>query len=118
MFGVNRHDLRNIHVSNFLVQVMCRYLLSMQSGSHGKPLVKLPKAISKEAQMLSAQLIRDGHVKHKEILSLDILNNSLHSLYHLGAVHKEKRYVSADVDIQTAHNKVVIDSLFLLNSPQ
>ena len=71
---------------------MCRYLLSMQSGSHGKPLVKLPKAISKEAQMLSAQLIRDGHVKHKEILSLDMMSNSLHSLYHLGAVHKEKRY--------------------------
>lgn len=60
--------------------------------------------------MLSAQLIRDGHVKHKEILSLDILNNSLHSLYHLGAVHKEKRYVSAYAELQTAHNKVVTDS--------
>lgn len=71
--------------------VMCRYLLSMQAGSHGKPLVKLPKAIAKEAQMLSSQLIRDGHVKHKEILSLDMMNNSLHALYHLGAVHKEKR---------------------------
>lgn len=71
--------------------VMCRYLLSMQAGSHGKPLVKLPKTISKEAQLLSSQLIRDGHVNHKEILSLDMMNNSLHSLYHLGAVHKEKR---------------------------
>ena len=29
----------------------------MQSGSHGKPLVKLPKAIAKEAQMLSARLL-------------------------------------------------------------
>jgi hypothetical protein len=65
----------------------------MQAGSHGKPLVKLPKTISKEAQLLSSQLIRDGHVNHKEILSLDMMNNSLHSLYHLGAVHKEKRLV-------------------------
>ena len=29
----------------------------MQSGSHGKPLVKLPIAIAKEAQMLSARLL-------------------------------------------------------------
>ncbi|XP_052769101.1 dihydroxyacetone phosphate acyltransferase-like isoform X2 [Mya arenaria] len=71
--------------------VMCRYLLSMQSGAHGKPLVKLPKAISKEAQILSARLLREGHLKHKEILSLDMMNNSLHALYHLGAIHKEKR---------------------------
>ena len=63
----------------------------MQSGSHGKPLVKLPKAISKEAQMLSARLLREGAVKHMEILSLDMMTNSLHALYHLGAVHKEKR---------------------------
>ncbi|KAL4237809.1 hypothetical protein ACF0H5_002521 [Mactra antiquata] len=71
--------------------VMCRYLLSIQNGAHGKPLVKLPKTISKEAQVLSSQLIRDSHIKHKEVLSLDMMNNSLHSLYHLGAVHKEKR---------------------------
>ena len=63
----------------------------MQSGSHGKPLVKLPKAIAKEAQMLSARLLREGVVKHMEILSLDMMTNSLHALYHLGAVHKEKR---------------------------
>ena len=36
---------------------MCPYLLSMQSGSHGKPLAKLLKAIAKEAQMLSARLL-------------------------------------------------------------
>ena len=65
----------------------------MQSGAHGKPLVKLPKTIAKEAQMLSARLLREGAVKHMEILSLDMMNNSLHALYHLGAVHKEKRYV-------------------------
>ncbi|KAH3844317.1 hypothetical protein DPMN_086575 [Dreissena polymorpha] len=70
---------------------MCRYLLSIEKGSHGKPLVKLPKTISKEAQVLSAQLIRDGHVKRKEILSLDMMSNSLQALYDLGAVHKEKR---------------------------
>ena len=72
-------------------QVMCRYLLSMQEGSHGKPLVKLPKAITKEAQSLSAQLLRDGRLKQMEVLSLDMMNNSLHALYSLGAVHKEKR---------------------------
>lgn len=71
--------------------VMCRYLLSMQSGSHGKPLVKLPKTIAKDAQALSARLLREGAVKHMEILSLDMMSNSLHALYHLGAVHKEKR---------------------------
>ena len=63
----------------------------MQSGSHGKPLVKLPKTIAKDAQALSARLLREGAVKHMEILSLDMMSNSLHALYHLGAVHKEKR---------------------------
>ena len=66
----------------------------MQSGSHGKPLVKLPKTIAKDAQSLSAKLLREDAVKHMEILSLDMMNNSLHALYHLGAVHKEKRSVS------------------------
>ena len=70
---------------------MCRYLLSMQTGAHGKPLAKVPKTIAKDAQSLSARLLRDGYIKHMEVLSLDMMNNALHALYHLGAVTKEKR---------------------------
>lgn len=72
---------------------MCRCLLSLHNDVHGKPTAKPAKVITKEAQMLSARLLREGALKQLEVLSLDILNNGLHSLYSLGAVAKEKRCV-------------------------
>ncbi|KAK3576755.1 hypothetical protein CHS0354_014568 [Potamilus streckersoni] len=71
--------------------IMCRCLKSMQTGAHGKPLAKPPKVITKEAQNLSATLLRMGAFKHMEVLSLDMMNNGLQSLYHMGAVQKDKR---------------------------
>ncbi|XP_060070929.1 dihydroxyacetone phosphate acyltransferase-like [Ylistrum balloti] len=71
--------------------IVCRCLLSLHTDVHGKPKAKTPKVIAKEAQMLSARLLRDGAVKHLEVLSLDILNNGLHALFHMNAVSKEKR---------------------------
>ncbi|WAR19959.1 GNPAT-like protein, partial [Mya arenaria] len=61
--------------TTFFSQMFEPFLMGYWSGAHGKPLVKLPKAISKEAQILSARLLREGHLKHKEILSLDMMNN-------------------------------------------
>ena len=59
---------------------------------NGKPLARPPKVMAKEAQLLSAQLLRDGIIKHHEVLSLDMMNNALLALYNMGAVKKEKRY--------------------------
>ncbi|XP_067681176.1 dihydroxyacetone phosphate acyltransferase-like [Haliotis asinina] len=71
--------------------IMCRYLLSMTPGVNGKPLARPPKVMTREAQLLSARLLRDGTIKHHEILSLDMMTNALHSLYIMGAVRREKR---------------------------
>lgn len=59
--------------------------------NHGKPLAKPPKVIAKEAQAVSARLLREGAFRNMEVLSLDILSNGLHALYHMGVVSKEKR---------------------------
>ena len=77
-----------------LFQIVCQYLLTLHNtvGHTGKPVAKPPKVIAKEAQMLSARLLRDGAVKQLEILSLDILQNGLNSLAAMNAVCKEKRY--------------------------
>ncbi|XP_041353504.1 dihydroxyacetone phosphate acyltransferase-like isoform X2 [Gigantopelta aegis] len=71
--------------------IVCRYLLSMSPGVNGKPLARPPKVMAKEAQLLSAQLLRDGIIKYHEVLSLDMMNNALLALYNMGAVKKEKR---------------------------
>ena len=65
----------------------------MHNDAHGKPLAKPPKVIAKEAQILGSRLLRDGLIRHLEVLSLDLINNGLHALYHMDAVRKEKRFV-------------------------
>ncbi|KAK3093246.1 hypothetical protein FSP39_013175 [Pinctada imbricata] len=71
--------------------IMCRTLLTLHTDANNKPVAKPPKTIAKDAQMLAARLLRDGHIRNLEVLSLDILNNGLHALYHMGAARKEKR---------------------------
>lgn len=71
--------------------IACKCLLSMHNDAHGKPLAKPPKVIAKEAQILGSRLLRDGLIRHLEVLSLDLINNGLHALYHMDAVRKEKR---------------------------
>ena len=65
----------------------------MHNDTHGKPIAKPPKVIAKETQVLGSRLLRDGQIRHLEVLSLDLLNNGLHSLYHMDAARKEKRLV-------------------------
>lgn len=71
--------------------IICRYLLTKHFDNHGKPLAKPPKVIAKEAQAVSARLLREGAFRNMEVLSLDILSNGLNALYHMGVVSKEKR---------------------------
>lgn len=66
-------------------------MLSMHNDAHGKPLAKPPKSIAKESQILGSRLLREGNIKHLEVLSLDLLSNGIHALYHMGAARKEKR---------------------------
>ena len=65
----------------------------MHNDAHGKPLAKPPKAIAKEAQILASRLLRDGLIRHLEVLSLDLINNGLLALHHMDAARKEKRFV-------------------------
>ncbi|XP_059144177.1 dihydroxyacetone phosphate acyltransferase-like [Physella acuta] len=71
--------------------IMCQYLLSNHPNIAGKPLAKTQKMLVKEAQMLTARLLQEGVVKHYEILSLDMMNNGLHALFHMGGISKERR---------------------------
>ncbi|XP_064601492.1 dihydroxyacetone phosphate acyltransferase-like [Liolophura sinensis] len=71
--------------------VLCQCLLSMTRDPHGKPVPKEAKTLCKEAQALSARLLREGIVKHQEILSLDMMNNGIKSFLKLGALAKETR---------------------------
>ncbi|KAK3576754.1 hypothetical protein CHS0354_014567 [Potamilus streckersoni] len=87
--------------------IMCRCLKSMQTGAHGKPLAKPPKVITKEAQNLSATLLRMGAFKHMEVLSLDMMNNGLQSLYHMGAVQKDKRMYPNEVILSQIMDELI-----------
>jgi glycerone phosphate O-acyltransferase len=71
--------------------ILCQYLLSNHPNVAGKPLAKTQKTLVKEAQMLTARLLQEGVVRHYEMLSLDMMNNGLHALFHMGAVSKERR---------------------------
>jgi glycerone phosphate O-acyltransferase len=71
--------------------ILGRCILSTQIDIHNKPIAKPPKVISREAQMVGARLLRDGCIRNLEVLSLDLLNNGLHAMFHMGAVKKEKR---------------------------
>ncbi|KAK6997966.1 dihydroxyacetone phosphate acyltransferase [Biomphalaria glabrata] len=72
--------------------ILCQYLLSNHPNVAGKPLAKTQKTVVKETQMLTARLLQEGVIKqHYEILSLDMMNNGLQALFHMGAVIKERR---------------------------
>ncbi|GAB1607511.1 glycerol-3-phosphate acyltransferase 1, mitochondrial-like [Argonauta hians] len=71
--------------------VLCQHLLSMPQVGHGKLLAKPIQMLAKEAQMVAARLLREQLIKHPEILSLNLLNNGLMTLFNMGALHKEKR---------------------------
>ncbi|XP_063426368.1 dihydroxyacetone phosphate acyltransferase-like [Mytilus trossulus] len=71
--------------------IACKYMLSMHNDAHGKPLAKPPKSITKESQILGSRLLREGQIRHLEVLSLDLLSNGINSLHQMGAVRKEKR---------------------------
>ncbi|XP_005103445.1 dihydroxyacetone phosphate acyltransferase [Aplysia californica] len=92
--SVNKHTTFYSHIFEpFLLGywILCQYLLSNHPKVGGKPLAKTQKTLVKEAQMLTARLIQEGVVKHYEMLSLDMMNNGLHALFHMGGVCKERR---------------------------
>ena len=59
-----------------------------------KPLARTQKSLTREMQVLSARLLQEETIRHFEVLSLDMANNCLHALYHMGGVSKEKRWVT------------------------
>ncbi|PVD26429.1 hypothetical protein C0Q70_14106 [Pomacea canaliculata] len=71
--------------------VMCQFLLSSRLQVSAKPLARTQKTLVKEMQALSARLLQEGVIHHYEVLSMDMANNCLHALYHMGGVSKEKR---------------------------
>lgn len=71
---------------------MCQFLLSSRLQVSAKPLARTQKTLVKEMQALSARLLQEGVIHHYEVLSMDMANNCLHALYHMGGVSKEKRY--------------------------
>jgi len=94
--SVNKHTTFYSHIFEpFLLGywILCQYLLSNQpkAVAGGKPLAKTQKTLVREAQMLTARLLQEGVVKHLEMLSLDMMNNGLHALLHMGGVCKERR---------------------------
>lgn len=78
----------------------------MHNDAHGKPLAKPPKSITKESQILGSRLLREGQIRHLEVLSLDLLSNGINSLHQMGAVRKEKRYIVQMLCIKDANLKV------------
>lgn len=70
---------------------MCQFLLSSRMQVSAKPMAKTQKSLAKEMQELCARLLQEGTISHYEVLSLDIANNSLHALFHMGGISKEKR---------------------------
>lgn len=71
--------------------LMCQFLLSSYLQVSAKPLARTQKSITKEMQALCARLLQEETIHHHEVLSLDMANNCLHALYHMGGVCKEKR---------------------------
>lgn len=74
-----------------LLKVLCKHLITLPAGTHGRPLAKQPKLIAKDAQQLAVRLLQDGVIKHYEALSLDILGNGLNAMTALQAMYKDKR---------------------------
>lgn len=71
--------------------LMCQFLLSSRMQVSAKPLARTQKSLTREMQALCARLLQEETIHHHEVLSLDMANNCLHALYHLGGVSKEKR---------------------------
>nr|KAG5704262.1 hypothetical protein BaRGS_012550 [Batillaria attramentaria] len=71
--------------------LMCQFLLSSRMQVSAKPLARTQKSLTKEMQALCARLLQEETIHHHEVLSLDMANNCLHALYHMGGVGKEKR---------------------------
>ena len=59
-----------------------------------KPLARTQKSLTREMQVLSTRLLQEETIRHFEVLSLDMANNCLNALYHMGGVSKEKRWVT------------------------
>ena len=72
-------------------QLMCQFLLSSRMQVAAKPLARTQKSLTREMQILTARLLQEETIRHFEILSLDMANNCLHALFHMGGVSKEKR---------------------------
>ncbi|KAK7103571.1 dihydroxyacetone phosphate acyltransferase-like [Littorina saxatilis] len=71
--------------------LMCQFLLSSRMQVAAKPLARTQKTLTREMQVLAARLIQEETIRHFEILSLDMANNCLHALFHMGGISKEKR---------------------------
>ena len=75
-------------------QLMCQFLLSSRMQVAAKPLARTQKSLTREMQVLSTRLLQEETIRHFEVLSLDMANNCLNALYHMGGVSKEKRWVT------------------------
>lgn len=73
---------------------MCQYLLTLASDVSGRPLPKKQPALARDAQQLAVRLLQENIIKHYEILSLDIISNSLTSLADIGAIYRDKRWIN------------------------
>lgn len=71
--------------------LMCQFLLSSRMQVAAKPLARTQKSLTRELQILAARLLQERTIRHFEVLSLDMANNCLHSLFNMGGVSKEKR---------------------------
>ena len=65
--------------------------MMLQPDTHGRPLARKAKLITKDAQQLGIRLLQDSLIKHYEVLSLDLLGNGLNAISLMNAMYKDKR---------------------------
>ncbi|XP_074649512.1 dihydroxyacetone phosphate acyltransferase-like [Tubulanus polymorphus] len=66
--------------------ITCQYLMFLPANE-----MKPPKTMARSVQSLITQLLLQCAVKHYEMLSLDMINNAIHSLVNMDAVIMETR---------------------------
>jgi len=71
--------------------VACQHLLSLPVDVHGRALPKRPKDVSRDIQQLAVRLLEENAVRHYEILSMDLIGNTLAMLADLNTLYKDKR---------------------------
>ena len=99
-----RHWTRHLILLRY--QVACHYLSTRSADKFGRPLAKRQKDLASEIQSSALALVETGATNHHEILSLDLINNTMSSFIELKALTKDRRLDSDAVGCSSSFSIV------------